>query len=59
LLARIFAESGSYIYRFSLKVPAIDEQFAFTSSRELIHALETVVSQIPIQERAEAEDDPD
>lgn len=42
------------IYRFSLEIPATGERFGFTSSKELISALELSLTQIQTQVMADA-----
>jgi hypothetical protein len=54
------SQANSSIYRFTLDVPATGERFGFTSSGELINALELALFQIQTQELTEAtsEDEP-
>jgi hypothetical protein len=37
---------GTPIYRFSLDIPATGERFGFTSSKDLIQAVESAIAQI-------------
>jgi hypothetical protein len=54
-------QADTSIYRFTLEIPATGERFGFTSSEELINAIELALTQIQIQRRADGmpEDEPD
>ena len=43
------SQTDTSVYRFTLDVPATDQQFGFTSSEELVNALELALSQIHSQ----------
>jgi hypothetical protein len=48
------AQLSPSIYRFSLEIPATGERFGFTSTEELINALELSLAQIQAEAIADA-----
>jgi hypothetical protein len=55
------AQADTSVYRFTLEIPATGERSGFTSSAELINALELALAQIQPHQRADGmpENEPD